>query len=217
MALILDRQQLCKAVGVSDSAISAWEKKGMPTVRKGRGRGMKSLYDFDAVNAWRQENGYGMPGSPQMLARESSPRTLVTPIPSGESARAPVQISARRPLGEVLGEQLGVIFANSLIPAAAMGVDRYKLDADLALNMFEDLLLMVMYEASAHLQVDEFSVLFCDELEATLLPEKRAGLLARIVALAEQYRRDAVFGELERAGEAGSGITTAIEGSGVCR
>jgi phage terminase Nu1 subunit (DNA packaging protein) len=59
MGLILDREQLCAALGISDSAITAWEGKGLPTVRKGRGRGMRSLYDLDAVRAWCAHRGYG--------------------------------------------------------------------------------------------------------------------------------------------------------------
>jgi hypothetical protein len=59
MGLILDRVQLCEQMGVSDSALTAWEKKGMPTVRKGRGRGMKSLYDLAEVRAWCDRTGYG--------------------------------------------------------------------------------------------------------------------------------------------------------------
>lgn len=59
MGLILDRQQLSEALGVSESAIGSWEKKGCPTRRKGRGRGMKSLYDFDAVHAWCKQTGHG--------------------------------------------------------------------------------------------------------------------------------------------------------------
>src|SRR5687767_7100753 len=66
--MLLDRQQLCEALGVSDSAISAWEKKGMPVVRKGRGRGQKSLYNFDAVSAWCKRTGAGL-GVQAILAR----------------------------------------------------------------------------------------------------------------------------------------------------
>jgi hypothetical protein len=193
MALILDRAQLCSALGVSDSTITAWEKKGMPALRKGRGRGMRSLYDFDQVNAWRQHNGYGMPGSPQMLARESSPRSSDVPAPTQPPAAAKVQTSAPArtvTLEQALSQVLGVIFANSLLPAAAMAVHRYRVDPTRALNLFEDMLLVAMFAAAAELRAEDFSVLFSQELEMALREDGRAELVARIEAIAEQYGRD---------------------------
>ncbi len=60
MRVLLNRQELCEAFGVSDSTITAWEKEGMPVVRKGRGRGMKSVYDYDQVKRWCDANGRGI-------------------------------------------------------------------------------------------------------------------------------------------------------------
>jgi hypothetical protein len=59
MGLIVDRKQLCTALGASSSTVTGWERLGCPTERKGRGRGMKSLYDFDRVRAWLAETGRG--------------------------------------------------------------------------------------------------------------------------------------------------------------
>jgi hypothetical protein len=87
MGLIVHREQLCEALGVSDSAITDWEKKGMPVVRKGRGRGMRSLYDLDAVRAWCERTGYGH-SIQALLARFS--RSEPPPAPTG----AAIQTSA---------------------------------------------------------------------------------------------------------------------------
>ena len=90
MGLIVDRVQLCAAMAVSDSSITAWEKRGLPVVRKGRGRGMKSLYDLDAVRAWCSETGYGNT-TQAFLAQASRPDS--TP-PSERSASAAVSQTA---------------------------------------------------------------------------------------------------------------------------
>jgi hypothetical protein len=52
----VDVKRLCGALGVSLATIGNWITKGCPVVRKGRGS-QKSLYDLDAVIAWRGGRG----------------------------------------------------------------------------------------------------------------------------------------------------------------
>jgi len=88
LGLIVDRDQLCAALGISDSTIGAWEKKGMPVVRKGRGRGMKSLYSLDAVRAWCDSTGYGH-SIQALLANFSRSEPAPAPAPVQRSAPPP--------------------------------------------------------------------------------------------------------------------------------
>jgi hypothetical protein len=88
MGLILDREQLCDAFGVSDSAITLWEKKGMPVLRKGRGRGMKSLYNFDEVRSWCDQTGHGR-GMQALLARFSRVEPPAAPAAAALRTSAP--------------------------------------------------------------------------------------------------------------------------------
>lgn len=113
VGLIVDREQLCAAAGVSDSAITAWEKRGMPVVRKGRGRGIKSLYDLDEVRAWCNETGYGQT-TQALLARFSrgEPPSLPAPPPSPPPA-SPVQTSA------LVAQELGAAAAAVPVPDPA--------------------------------------------------------------------------------------------------
>lgn len=85
--MLLTRDELCEALGVSDSAISAWEKKGMPVVRKGRGQGMKSVYNFDRVKAWCESTGHGVKMA-ALIARSSIPATVTTLANSPRSIAA---------------------------------------------------------------------------------------------------------------------------------
>jgi hypothetical protein len=131
MGLILDRAQLCEALGVSDSAISAWEKKGLPTVRRGRGRGMKSLYDLDQVRAWCADTGYGHSTS-ALLARFA--RAEPPPAPPGPPP-APVQTSGLS--GDALWGlrawwAMDSAFMHLPAIAAAAGVSETQLDALIA-------------------------------------------------------------------------------------
>lgn len=211
MALILDRARLCEAFGVSDSTVSAWEKKGMPALRKGRGRGMRSLYDYDQVNAWRREHGYGLQGSPQMLAREASPRISDVPQPKPPAKALMVQTSGplRAPTIDELGRLIGTIFGNSLIPSAAIATHRYKLEPGVALDVYEDLLLIVMYAAAAELKLEDFRVLLAGELGIALDRDQREALLQRIAEVAEQYARDS---ELD-AGDEAEAEPAGVEGA----
>src|SRR5690348_5908829 len=101
MGLIVDRAQLCAALRVSDSTISAWEGRGMPTVRKGRGRGMKSLYDLDAVREWCELTGYG--NTDQALrAALIKPDPPALPPPSQMQTSAPPPAVFHLPWGRAL-------------------------------------------------------------------------------------------------------------------
>ena len=81
MGLIMDREQLGAAFGVSDSAISAWEKKGCPVLQRGRGRGGKSLYDYNAVRRWCEQTGHGLNLGALMRA-EGPPAPASPPAPA---------------------------------------------------------------------------------------------------------------------------------------
>jgi hypothetical protein len=96
LGLIVDREQLCSAMGVSDSTITDWEKKDMPTVRRGRGRGMKSLYDLDAVRAWCARTGYGHTTQALLASfsrTEPAPAAAAPPVQT--SAPLPASVGAR--------------------------------------------------------------------------------------------------------------------------
>jgi hypothetical protein len=78
MGLIVDRKQLCAAIGAASSTVSTWERLGCPTERKGRGRGMRTLYDFDRVRAWLAETGRGSGLQALIRAREPPATTPAT-------------------------------------------------------------------------------------------------------------------------------------------
>lgn len=124
MALILTRSQLAEALGVSESTIGSWETKGCPTRRKGRGRGMKSLYDFDAVSAWCESTGHGA-GLGALLKRNEQ----------RAAAPAPVQTSAlTADQAEMIREAIGLEAALLQLPAigARAGLSEAQIDALLA-------------------------------------------------------------------------------------
>lgn len=143
MSLIMNRDQLCEALGVSDSAITAWEKKGMPTVRKGRGRGMRSLYDFDAVAAWQRETGYGH-GVQALTARFL--RTEPDPPPVPVPAAAPPAPDEDEDAREALAFRAAAESALLALPAA---LARAGLEHDAIEHVLEEIFNAMRAELAA--------------------------------------------------------------------
>lgn len=76
--MVVDRVQLCEALGVSDSAIGKWEGEGLPVLQKGRGRGKKSLYNLEAALAWCAHNNRGA-GMQALINRSALPAPAPRP------------------------------------------------------------------------------------------------------------------------------------------
>jgi hypothetical protein len=115
--------------------------------------------------------------------RKSLPPAIAGTLP------VPVQTSARDAHGR-LGQLLGEIFADALVPWCGLSVSKYGIFPDVALNIAEDGLLVLMTAAAERLGAgaDEFRVVFDRDLGAVLTPDRRAELVERIRAVAAGYK-----------------------------
>lgn len=180
VCLTMNESELRAALNVSKTTLWDWRKKGMPALSSGR-PGVQNTYDAAAVVEWLNRTGMGHLASHDVHRRIVALQARVTAArdrAANPRVPAPVELLPR------MQELTGAIFANSLIPAAGMAVHRYQLEPEVALNVYEDLLLVLMFVAADELGAEDFQVLFRAELAETLKPEARAGLLARIRATA---------------------------------
>ena len=189
MGLLLDRPRLAEALGVSESAIGAWELKGLPVVRKGRGRGMRSLYDFDQVRKWCDDTGHGK-GLQAALARR---RRTPSPARPGASVCTELDSSPEAELRRT-SDVLARTLERALVPWAALLLARYpKLSADEALNAIEDGLLVVNEAAAAELGIRDpegnWVMLVPDAFDAA----ERPAILESIERAAAEIRHDSGF------------------------
>jgi len=60
---LMSRDEICEALGIAPSTLTLWQRHGCPTVRHGRGRGQKSLFNIDGVKAWMEQSGRGFAAS----------------------------------------------------------------------------------------------------------------------------------------------------------
>jgi hypothetical protein len=150
MTAIVDRAALLFILDVSDSAISAWERAGMPVYERGRGRGRRSRYDLATVHTWMRATGRGL-GTQAMLARDRRALAAVSPAKENEALLAGALIAAYQQLVEVYNDD----------DALAIG----ELDAALTLlaNIADQLHLSVVFPLT-QAQLTRFLASLPDEL-----------------------------------------------------
>lgn len=143
MGLILDRTELAEALGVSQSAIGDWEKAGCPVKRKGRGQGIRSLYDFDQVRSWCAQTGRG------------AGRALIAahgPMASAPAAAAPASPTrSRAAVFDETSRLFAQIFDGAMIAWAGMASGRYRISPEIAFEIIQDGLLALNVSLSQQL------------------------------------------------------------------
>src|SRR4051812_43851721 len=106
---LLTRQELALAMAVAAGTITKWERDGMPVAKKFH-RGKPSLFDLNAVNAWREATA---PAKEEGLSLEQERAKLAVLA----QAKAEMELAERR--GELVDRSEVVATARSVLAALA--------------------------------------------------------------------------------------------------
>lgn len=127
----LNKRELSQKLGISESAITTWQRQGMPVLEHGS-RGKPGVYDLAAVVRWMRQTGYGSRAQNpayrvdldalerELEARHSPAPAALPPFPDPRSIAA---------IEEASGQ--------CLVEAAAWMVKLFKIEPRVAIHCAE--------------------------------------------------------------------------------